>query len=176
MKSALTTFGTGVLAACFAACLWAADDASWTADTAARSGKAAAAYLDGRMTWWMGWPQAARDRETFCVSCHTVLPYAMGRPALRTALHEEAPSATERKLLDNVTRRVRMWNELAPFYSDEKAGAAKTAESRGTESILNAVILAGYDVPTGKLGPDARLALENMWGQQLKTGDARGAW
>jgi isochorismate hydrolase len=69
-----------------------------------------------------------------------------------------------------------MWKEVEPFYPDEKRGVPKTAESRGTESILNAVILVGYDVSTGKLSPDARLALDNMWGQQLKTGEARGAW
>ena len=30
--------------------------------------------------------------------------------------------------------------------------------------------------PRASLSPDARLALENMWGEQLKTGEARGAW
>jgi len=39
--------------------------------------KAAAAYLDQRASWWMGWPRAARDHETFCVSCHTAVPYVM---------------------------------------------------------------------------------------------------
>jgi hypothetical protein len=100
----------------------------------------------------------------------------MARPALRSTLAEQAPSSTERQLLANVTKRVRMWKEAEPFYPDEKRGASKTAESRGTESILNAVILVGYDVPSGKLSPDARLALDNMWGQQLRTGEARGAW
>ena len=38
------------------------------------------------------------------------------------------------------------------------------------------MILVSYDVPTGKLSPDTRLALDNMWGEQLKTGEARGAW
>ncbi len=38
------------------------------------------------------------------------------------------------------------------------------------------MILVGYDAPKGKLSPDARLALDNMWGEQLKTGEARGAW
>ena len=69
-----------------------------------------------------------------------------------------------------------MWKEVAPFYPDEKRGVPKTAESRGTESIFNALILVGYDAPTGKLSPDARLALDNMWALQLKTGDAKGAW
>jgi len=140
------------------------------------SGKTAASYLDGRMAWWMAWPTAARDHETFCVSCHTAIPYAMARPALRAALAESAPSAIERKLLDNVAKRVRLWSEVEPFYSDKNRGDPKTAESRGTESILNAVILSGYDAQTGKLSPDARLALDNMWGLQLKTGEAKGAW
>jgi squalene-hopene/tetraprenyl-beta-curcumene cyclase len=154
----------------------ATDGPSSAANSAAWSGKAAATYLDGRMVWWMHWPVAARDHGTFCVSCHTVVPYAMARPALRATLAEETPSLIERQLLDNVTKRVRMWNEVEPAYPDEKRGVHKTAESRGTESILNAVILVSYDVPTGKLSSNARLALDNMWEQQLKTGEARGAW
>ena len=158
------------MSACLAAILPAADqEPAW-------SGKAAAAYLDGRLAWWMGWPQAARDHETFCVSCHTVAPYAMGRPALRSALGEPAPSPTERRLLDNVVKRVRMWKEVAPFYPDATRGVPKTAESRGTESIFNALILARYDEPAGKLSPDARLALDNMWAEQVKTGATAGAW
>ncbi|HMD86001.1 MAG TPA: hypothetical protein VKO18_15005 [Terriglobia bacterium] len=172
----VVTFATCVLAACLGASIFATDKPSSTANTASWSGKAAATYLDGRMVWWMGWDVAARDHGTFCVSCHTVLPYAMARPALRATLAEQAPSAPERQLLDSVTKRVRMWKEVEPFYPDEKRGVPKTAESRGTESILNAVILVGYDAPTGKLSPEARLGLDNMWGEQLKTGEAQGAW
>src|SRR5271166_1237952 len=71
--------------------------------------KAAAAYLDQREATWMAWPSAARDHDTFCVSCHTSLPYILSRPALRDALAENAPSIGERKLLDDVTKRVRLW-------------------------------------------------------------------
>jgi squalene-hopene/tetraprenyl-beta-curcumene cyclase len=124
----------------------------------------------------MGWDQAARDHDTFCVSCHTAVPYAMARPALRATLGEQAPSPPERQLLDSVSKRVRMWKVVEPFFPDAKRGVPKTMESRGTESILNAVILVGYDVPKGMLSPDARLALDNMWGEQLKRGEARGAW
>src|ERR1700693_6152413 len=80
--------------------------------------KAAAAYLDQREGWWMEWPGAARDHETFCVSCHTAVPYALSRPALRKSLAEAVSSANERRLLDNVIKRVRLWMEVAPFYSD----------------------------------------------------------
>jgi squalene-hopene/tetraprenyl-beta-curcumene cyclase len=155
----------------FGASLFAAEtgSANWNA-------KAAADYLDGRMTWWTTWKNAARDHETFCVSCHTVAPYAVGRSALRAALGEHDTSPAERKLLDNVTKRVRLWKDMAPFYPDDKRGPGKTAESRGTESIFNALILTRYDAPSGKLGADATLALEQMWAEQLTTGEHRGAW
>jgi squalene-hopene/tetraprenyl-beta-curcumene cyclase len=159
-----------------AASLFAADESATVAGSVSWNPKAASTYLDGRQSWWMGWSTAKRDHETFCVSCHTVLPYAMGRPALRAALAEQGPSPVETKLLANVTKRVRMWQEVEPFYPDKLRGVPKTAESRGTESIMNAIILVGYDRPSGKLSPDARLALDNMWAEQLKTGETRGAW
>jgi squalene-hopene/tetraprenyl-beta-curcumene cyclase len=147
-----------------------------TNETGSWDSKAAAAYLDQRADWWTGWSQSARDHDTHCVSCHTALPYALGRPALRAALGEQSPSASERKMLADITKRVRLWNEVEPFYSDEQRGAPKTAESRGTEAVLNALILANYDARQGKLGDDTRNALDNMWALQLKTGDAKGAW
>jgi len=146
--------------------LFAADEAAvW-------SPKGAAAYLDQRADWWIGWKSAQRDHDTFCISCHTALPYALGRPSLRSALAEKTVSTGERQLLDNVTKRVRMWNEVLPFYPD-KNGDPKTAESRGTESVLNALILASYDP---NLNEDTKLALQNMWNLQLKTGDKKGAF
>src|SRR5437762_10230353 len=122
--------------------------------------QAAAAYLDQRAAWWMEWPKAARDHETFCVSCHTAVPYALSRPALRKSLAEAAPSANERRLLDNVAKRVRLWKEVAPFYSDADRGVYKTVESRGTESVLNALILASNDAQSGQLSNDTRTALD----------------
>jgi squalene-hopene/tetraprenyl-beta-curcumene cyclase len=148
-----------------------------TSEVPTWSPKAAAAYLDQRTTWWMSWPVAARDQGTFCISCHTAAPYALGRPALRRALAEQSTSPNEQKLVDNVTKRVRMWRDAEPFYPDQTRGLPKTSESRGTESILDALILVWHDAPSGKLSADARLALDNMWALQLKTGDdMRGAW
>jgi squalene-hopene/tetraprenyl-beta-curcumene cyclase len=138
--------------------------------------KSAAAYLDQRASWWMEWPKAARDHETFCVSCHTAVPYALSRPALRGALFEKGPSPNERRLLDNVTKRVRLWKEVAPFYSDADRGVYKTVESRGTESVLNALILVSHDAQNGQLTSDARMALDNMWAEQQTTGNKKGAW
>jgi len=138
--------------------------------------QAAASYLDARQTWWMHWPKAARDHETFCVSCHTVVPYLLARSALRSALAQPAISPDERKILDNVQKRVLLWDALAPFYSDEKVGPMKTPQSRGTESVLNALILASYETQDTTLHPASAKAFANMWALQIKTGDKRGAW
>src|SRR5215472_3226146 len=138
--------------------------------------KAAAAYLDRRQSWWMDWPRAQRDHETFCVSCHTAVPYALSRSALRPALAEKSPSPNEQKLLDSVTKRVRLWNEVEPFYKDADRGAYKSVESRGTESVLNALILSSRDAQSGQFSKDAHRAFENMWAEQQVTGKQKGAW
>jgi squalene-hopene/tetraprenyl-beta-curcumene cyclase len=139
--------------------------------------KTAAAYLDAREVTWMGWPGSARDHDTFCVSCHTVVPYALSRAALRPALSEQSESPEERQILQNVTKRVRLWKEIGPYYSKgEYDGAAKTSESRGTESVLNALILSSNDARTGKLTDLTRTAFANMWASQLTDGDAKGGW
>ncbi len=147
----------------------AADSQTWNP-------KAAAASMDARQTWWASWPSAQRDRGTFCVSCHTALPYALARPALRASLGERQMSAAETALLENVLKRVRQWNEVQPFYPDQTRGIPKTSESRGTESVLNAAILATRDAHDGSLSADARTAFANMWALQMKTGELSGAW
>ena len=144
--------------------------------SAAWNRKAAAAYLDQRATWWTTWPNAQRDHQTFCISCHTALPYALARPALRQPLGETTASAGEAALLANITKRVTMWREVEPFYPDQTRGVPKTSESRATEAILNAVILARRDARTGSLSDEGRRALDNMWALQMKTGAQTGAW
>ncbi|MGB2664547.1 MAG: hypothetical protein WAK48_11115 [Candidatus Acidiferrum sp.] len=138
--------------------------------------KAAAAYLDQRARWWMGWREAARDHGTFCVSCHTTLPYVLARPALRNVLAEPTPSADEALLLENVSKRVRLWNEVAPVYNDKEYGLNKSVQSRATEAVLLAFILASNDAQTGKLSTDTLTAFDNMWALQQTTGENKGAW
>lgn len=154
---------------CIPASAQATSDARW-------SPAKAASYLDKRSTWWISWPSAARDHGTFCVSCHTATPFSLGRAALHSALGESAPTANEQKVFDSVTKRVRMWHDVEPFYPDQARGLPKTSESRGTESILNALILVSRDAPTGHLSQDARLAFDNMWALQIKAADMNGAW
>jgi squalene-hopene/tetraprenyl-beta-curcumene cyclase len=143
--------------------------------------KSAAAYLDARAQWWTTWPKAARDHDTFCVSCHTALPYALSRSALRGALAESQPSTPERDLLANITKRVEMWNDVKPFYPDS-GDLPRSLQSRTTEAILNALILATYNPARqggdrdGDLSAAARTAFNNMWALQIKTGDQAGAF
>jgi len=71
---------------------------------------------------------------------------------------------------------VQMWKDVEPFYPDQTSGLPKTSESRGTESILDALLLVWNDAPSGKLSANARLALDNMWALQLKSGEMNGSW
>jgi squalene-hopene/tetraprenyl-beta-curcumene cyclase len=177
-RHALALIGVGALA-------WASVDAGaqhpdtpppWDA-------RSAAAYLDARLTWWARWPGAARDHQTACVSCHTALPYALARPALRSALGEaELPSA-ERRLVDDVITRVRSWRDVDPYYPDQQNGLPKTSESRGTEAIVNALVIATRDARDaaamereGQISDEARTAFENLWALQFKRGPLNGAW
>lgn len=140
------------------------------------SPQAAAGYLDAREVWWQQWPRAQKDHGTLCISCHTVLPYAMARPALHGALHETAPAAPEKIMMDSVEKRVSNWSEMVPFYSDEKSGPGKTVESHATEAVLNAVILAAYDARHGRLRPITRTAFDAAWKLQLTADDNAGGW
>src|SRR5271156_2989967 len=135
----------------------------------------AAAYLDSREVWWQGWAPAQKDHGTFCISCHTAVPYAMARPTLRQAVDETAMVTPEKILMDSVEKRLRGWTRMAPFYSD-RDGPDKAAQSRATESVLNAVILASYDVGQGHLRPITRTAFDEAWALQEREGEDAGGW
>ena len=138
--------------------------------------KRAADYLDQREVFWVGWSGAERDHGTFCVACHTALPYALARPALRQTLGENALTPSEQRLVENVTKRVALWKEIAPYYSATEYDKSKPEESRGTESVLNAFLLANYDAQNGRMSDAGRAAFQNMWELQQTDGLLKGAW
>jgi squalene-hopene/tetraprenyl-beta-curcumene cyclase len=156
---------------CIAGCARAAANvpASWNAASAA-------SYLDRRADWWMTWRVAARDHGTFCVSCHTTLPYALSSPVLRERAGDTTISARAAALLDNVRTRVHRWAEVSPYYGAHDRQSAKAAESRATEAVINAVILATADATAGRLSDDARVAFDHMWALQRTDGADSGAW
>ena len=138
--------------------------------------KAAAEYLDGRATWWTTWPNAVRDKGTYCMSCHTTLPYALARPELRSLLGEAGPSVAEGKILGNLLTRAGAWRDVEPWYPDQTRGIPKTSESRAIEAVMNAVVLSRRDARTGQLSDETKTAFGVMWALQMKTGPESGAW
>ena len=173
----------------------AADDSAQAAAHASAQSvgwdKAAAAkYLDDRQAWWLEWPHAQKDHGTVCVSCHTQVPYALARPALRGLLGETHVSDPERAMLDSIEKRVELGHAAETFYSDAANGAGKTEEARNAEAVNNAVILAVYDAERAKsdaakgvvyrtapqLDRDSRAAFAAMWALQEQTGLKAGAW
>jgi hypothetical protein len=147
-----------------------------TGGTSTWNPAAAARYLDQRASWWESWPASQRDHNTVCVSCHTVLPYALSRPKLRALLGEPLKPAPENAILQHVRKRVSLWSEVQPYYLDAKSGPGKSRESRATESVLNALVLASNDNQGGPLSPLTRKAFAAAWALQLRSGEKAGAW
>ncbi len=138
--------------------------------------KAAAAYLDARAESWTTWSNAQRDRGTFCISCHTTLPYALSPARTAGAARREPTVTAEAKILDNLLTRARNWREIEPFYPDQTRGIPKTSESRAIEAVMNALVLSRRDARAGHLSEDTRTAFDVMWSLQMKTGPNNGAW
>lgn len=176
-------FGTCQLLGCClsAIFLWGTIPVHGASSTAAPTtptwnSQSAAHYLDDREVWWQNWPRAQKENGTLCISCHTVVPYAMVRPGMKKDLGESAISAPEKVMMDSVEKRVAQWSKMAPFYSDEKYGEGKAVTSRATEAVLNAIVLASYDARQGHLRPITRTAFENAWALQQTSGDLAGGW
>ena len=92
---------------------------------------------------------------------HEARQLGAARPALHGLLSEREPSAQERAMAAHVVKRVRLWKEVEPFYPDQTRGLPKSSESRGTEAVLNALVLAARDASTGTLSDEAKLAFAN---------------
>jgi hypothetical protein len=146
-------------------------------------GPAAARYLESRATAWFAFPAAGRGRgedKVSCLSCHTLLSYALGRPALRRLAGQPQPSGLEDRVLAQLRRRVAHWDELDTprfklYYDFDDA---KKVESRGTEAVLNAWILARDDRTRGLPAPstETRRALDHLWATQQVEGPEKGSW
>jgi hypothetical protein len=173
-RTAFLSSTTIALACCSTVAARAADKPD--SPTAGWDRQAAARYLDSREVWWQSWDRAQKDHGTYCISCHTQAPYAFARPALRKKLGEAGPSSEEAAMRASIEKRVHMWSDVLPFYSDAVYGTGKETESRNAEAILNATILVKYDMHAEHLSDTARLALDHAWIQQSKAGPDAGAW
>src|SRR5437667_8359485 len=147
---------------------------SWKPDEARK-------YLDERQKAWFAFASADRgegETRTSCVSCHTVLPYALARPVLRQLAGADTATDQEKKLLAQIKTRVENWKELDSeafglFYDSSDR---KKKESWGTEAVLNAVILAFDDPSRSSPSDGTKQAFSNLWQAQVQAGDHRGPW
>ena len=134
---------------------------------------AAAQYLDARMDLW--WTNAKTlktgDRDARCLSCHTAVPYALARPVLRRLANEQTPTAHEERIAETASVRVNAGAARQPFYDNSEN---KKRESRGVESVLNALVLTSRDLDrhVPQVGADTAAALSQMWDAQR----ADGTW
>jgi len=113
------------------------------------------------------------DSQTACVSCHAGLAYALSRPVLRRVMQIDTPSTQEARLIDETTRRVETYATHQVLYDFNER---RQIESRGTEAVLNAVILASADAAKHLREPSAatRKALARLWATQRA--DGRWDW
>jgi hypothetical protein len=129
-----------------------------------------AQYLDNRIDMWFEESAKARSGKgrTYCVSCHTVFPYLIARPALRKAMGAKSRTPQEVKLLGEITRRVESRAREGPLYGGQEE------PSRGTEAVLNALVLALEDSRQNReqMSDPARKAFKQLWEKQRDD----GAW
>jgi hypothetical protein len=144
------------------------------AETPASWDRAAAArYLDARMDLW--WEKAKTlktgDGETKCISCHTGVPYALARAELRRAEGQREPTANEKRMLEIVSQRV-AYRDADQLYYDHSP--AKKIESRGTEAVINALVLTQHDRDLAAKAPSELTvrAMTHLWDVQR----ADGSW
>ena len=143
-----------------------ADRTGWDREGAAR-------YLDERMDAWFANAKKLQtgQRKTACVSCHLTVPYVLSRSVLRQAMHVGSATPQEVRLLEEATWRVETYDAHEPLYASNER---KKAESRGTEAVLNALILARADAEQKRqdASEPTRKALRRLW----ETQRSDGAW
>jgi squalene-hopene/tetraprenyl-beta-curcumene cyclase len=143
----------------------------------------AAQFLDQRGESWFNFDSAHRGQKettTTCVSCHSLLPYALARPVLRRISDDSPPTKLETKILEQTKSRVANWERLdaAEFQLMYDFDDDKKKQSRGTEAVLNALILSFDDRFQGRKEPSdaAKKALSILWATQIEQGPNKGAW
>ena len=140
-------------------------------------------YLDGRGENWFKFSSANRGdgaSASRCVSCHTLLPYALARPVLRRLSNENQATTWETKILEQTKSRVANWDQLdeVEFQLMYDFDEPKKKQSRGTEAVLNALLLSLDDRSKGLREPSdaTKKALSILWATQITQGENKGSW
>jgi hypothetical protein len=174
--------GLRIIAITAVAAGWTAVSIAGDAEDHARVQRAIA-YLDARQDAWSKFAKAERGEgpdKTTCVSCHTGISYALARPSLGRFTAGPKLAAPEERMLAAVRLRVEHWAELdsAKFGLMYDFDDRKKVESRGTEAVINALVLARADAARGRAptSPVTRIALRNLWATQVTEGTNAGSW
>jgi squalene-hopene/tetraprenyl-beta-curcumene cyclase len=169
-------FTAALVAMPFGAVFLPSGPADWKKEDAGK-------YLDLRAKAWFEFGSASRGEgptRSSCLCCHTLVPYALSRPALRRTVGDEKRTEFENRLLAQTKMRVENWTnidtaqyQLLYDFSDQKK-----KESWGTESVLAALILAFDDNCHGLATPEPTTmkAFENLWHHQTADGAQKGSW
>jgi squalene-hopene/tetraprenyl-beta-curcumene cyclase len=155
----------------------AGDEVTWNKDLAGK-------YLDEREQFWFenfsAAGRGAGTTKTSCVSCHTVIPYALARPVLRKMIGGKEPTKYETQLLAQIRKRVENWADLdtPEFRLLYDFNEQKKKQAWGTEAVLSCLILAFDDFYQGQKEPSeaTRTAFSNLWKTQVTDGNQRGSW
>jgi len=104
----------------------------------------------------------------------------LARPVLRRLSNESLPTKWETKVLEQAKRRVSNWDRLddPTFQLYYDFDDDKKKQSRGTEAILNALILSFDDRLQGRqeLSDHTKKALSILWATQITQGEHKGSW
>ena len=145
--------------------------------------KLAAEYLDGRGESWFKFSSANRGEGatlSHCVSCHSLLPYALARPGLRRVSNDKSPTQWEAKTIEQLKLRVANWDQLdeVEYQLMYDFDEPKKKQSRGTEAVLNALILSLDDQFEGRKQPSdaTNKAFSILWATQISDGEHKGSW
>lgn len=143
----------------------------------------AARYLDRRGENWFKFGSANRGEgatASHCISCHTLLPYVLARPALRRLSNRKTATEWETKTLEQTKLRVANWDQLEEIeyqlmYDFDEP---KKTQSRGTEAVLNALLLALDDRFEERKEPSdaTKKAFSILWATQVREGEHKGSW
>src|SRR5207244_6914329 len=84
-------------------------------------------------------------------------------------MHVSGPTPQEARLLEEAARRVNTYDAHEPLYDFNEA---KKKESRGTEAVLNALVLARADAEQKRreASEPTRKALRRLWETQRSDG------
>ena len=143
----------------------------------------AISYLDERQEAWSRFPKCAAGRggQRYVLR---ELPYRNqlrpGTPRAGAVRRGDGAGAPVERMIAAMAFRAEQWAELdSPrFRLIYDGNDRKKAESRGTEAVFNAMILARDDAARGRAsaGAATRRAFLHLWATQAREGRKAGSW